>query len=63
MRGSYISKAHLAVSYYVYLLDLSLVTPQLGCNKTGVVFVVSKMMPHTLMEPDIQLTLSQLEAV
>lgn len=53
MCGSYISKAHLAVSCYVYLLDLSLVTPQLGCSKIGVVFAGSKMMPHTLMEPDI----------
>lgn len=42
MRGSYISEALLAVSYYMYLLDLSLVTLQLGCGKIGVIFAVSK---------------------
>lgn len=42
MRGSYRHEAHLAISYYMYLLDLSLVTVQLGCSKTGVTFAVSK---------------------
>lgn len=36
MHGSYISEAHVAISYYMYLLDLSLVTLQLGCSIIGI---------------------------